>query len=71
MKTTTIIIFTLITCCFSLFSQEIPDSIKFRSLEPNEFHLQYLKNDSALLIDVREFFEYRHSRIIGSVNIPS
>lgn len=71
MKTTTIIIFTLITCCFSLFSREIPDSIKFRSLEPNEFHLQYLKNDSALLIDVREFFEYRHSRIIGSVNIPS
>lgn len=71
MKSCTFIIFTLITCCPPLFSQEIPDSVKFRSLKPYDFHLQYLKDDPALLIDVREYFEYRHSRIIGAVNIPS
>lgn len=71
MKSGTVILFILITCCSTSFSQEIPDPVKFRSLEPYNFHLQYIKDDSALLIDVREFFEYRHSRIIGAVNIPS
>jgi rhodanese-related sulfurtransferase len=53
----------------SLFSQAT-DSLKFQSLEPYDFHLQYLRHDSALLIDAREFFEYRRSRIHGSLLIP-
>ena len=71
MKTITVIIINLIVSCISLRSQTIPDSVKFRSLEPNEFHLQYLKEHPALLIDVRESFEFRGKRINGAVNIPS
>lgn len=71
MKTITVIIINLMVCCISLRSQTIPDSVKFRSLEPNEFHLQYLKEHPALLIDVRESFEFRGKRIKGAVNIPS
>jgi len=46
------------------------DSLKYVSLEPYDFHLQYLRADSALLIDAREFFEYRRSRIHGSLFVP-
>ncbi|SRR4030042_1210420 len=55
---------------FSVFAQET-DSIKYQSLEPYDFHLQYLRADSVLLIDVREFFEYRKSRIHGALFLPS
>jgi rhodanese-related sulfurtransferase len=41
------------------------------SLEPYDFHLQYLREDTALMIDVREFFEFRGKRIADAVNIPS
>jgi rhodanese-related sulfurtransferase len=54
---------------FTLIPQ-VPDSAKYQSLEPYDFHLQYLMHDSALLIDAREFFEYRRSRIHGSLFIP-
>jgi thioredoxin 1 len=47
------------------------DTIKFKSLPPYEFHLEYLKEDKAILIDVREFFEYKKSRLKDAVNIPS
>jgi len=47
------------------------DSLRYMSLEPYDFHLQYLNQDSALLIDAREFFEYRRSRIHGALLIPS
>ncbi len=64
--TAAIILFT----CSSLPAQ-VPDSAKFRLAEPYYFHLDYLKTDPALLIDVREFFEYKRSRIKGAVNIPA
>jgi rhodanese-related sulfurtransferase len=70
MKNYIFIIFLLIPDNI-IFSQEVPDSVKFRSLEPYYFNLQYLKENPALLIDVREFFEYRRSRIKDAVNIPS
>jgi rhodanese-related sulfurtransferase len=47
------------------------DSVKYKSLEPYDFHLTYLKDDKAVLIDVREFFEYKKSRIKDAINIPS
>jgi rhodanese-related sulfurtransferase len=50
---------------------QVPDSIEFRSLDPYYFHLDYLKEDTALMIDVREFFEYRRIRIPDAINIPS
>jgi rhodanese-related sulfurtransferase len=50
---------------------QVTDSLKYVSLGPNDFHLQYLKNDSALLIDVRESFEFRGKRLKDAINIPS
>lgn len=50
---------------------QVPDSVKYKSLEPYYFHLDYLKTDTALLVDVREFFEFRRQRIKDAVNIPS
>lgn len=48
-----------------------PDSLKFKSLDPHYFHLQYLKEIPAWLIDVRMSFEYRGRRIRDAINIPS
>jgi rhodanese-related sulfurtransferase len=50
---------------------QVPDSLKYRSLPPQEFLSAYQKSDHALLIDVREFFEYRKSRIKAAINMPS
>jgi len=50
---------------------QVSDSLKYKSLDPYYFHLNYLKEDKAVLIDVREFFEYKKSRIRDAVNIPS
>jgi thioredoxin 1 len=56
---------------FSPLTGQVPDSAKFKSLRPSDFHTAFLKEDTAFLIDVREFFEFRKSRLDGSVNIPS
>ena len=47
------------------------DSIKYTNLEPYDFHLNYLRDDKAMRIDVREYFEYKKSRIKDAINIPS
>lgn len=65
----TLILFSLVVFEFA-YSQQA-DTIKYRSLSPYDFHLEYLRDDSAMLIDVREFFEYKKSRINSAVNIPS
>ena len=69
MKTLIVFIFIFISCR-SYLSAQIPDSLKYQSLSPYEFSLKYNADDSAILIDVREFFEYRRSRIKNAVNIP-
>ena len=63
-----IVYFTL--ACLVLNGQTA-DSLKYINLEPYDFHLNYLKDDTSMLIDVREYFEYKKSRIKGAVNIPS
>ena len=50
---------------------QTPDSIKYLSLPPKEFQLNYNSSDSALLIDVREPFEFKGNRIKNAKNIPS
>ena len=70
MKVLTVNIFLLLVCCGILQSQSV-DSVKYQSLEPYDFHLQYLRAEPAMLIDVREFFEFRGRRIKEAVNIPS
>jgi rhodanese-related sulfurtransferase len=49
----------------------VAQSAGYQSLEPYDFHLQYLRDDSAMLVDVREHFEFRRNRIHGAVNIPA
>ena len=68
-KVPVITIFILVFC--NQISGQVADSIKFQSLEPYDFHLAYLTEDTAMLIDVREFFEYKRKRIKDAVNIPS
>jgi rhodanese-related sulfurtransferase len=50
---------------------QVPDSLKYISLRPVDFQKAYQNSDKAVLIDVREFFEYRKSRLEDAVNIPS
>jgi rhodanese-related sulfurtransferase len=50
---------------------QVPDSLKIKSLHPKDFQMAFRNENGALLIDVREFFEFRKSRLKGAVNIPS
>lgn len=43
----------------------------YESLDPYYFHLRYITDSSSVLLDVREFFEYRRSRIKDAVNVPT
>jgi rhodanese-related sulfurtransferase len=61
--------FLSLNVCFLL--GQTPDSVKYQSLEPDDFNLQYLSTGSSLLIDVREPFEFKGKRIKGAINIPS
>lgn len=64
-------ILLLVFITYNNLSGQGPDSLKYKSLEPYYFHLQYLINDSALLIDVRESFEFKGKKIKGAINIPA
>jgi len=63
----------VILLLINLFPAEgqVADSLKYVSLDPYYFHLQYLKEDSAILVDVRLPFEYRGKIIRDAINIPS
>jgi rhodanese-related sulfurtransferase len=64
-----IILFILILSASSV--AQVPDSLKYRSLPPGEFLAAYQKAEKGVMIDVREFFEYKKSRIKDAINIPS
>jgi thioredoxin 1 len=70
MKLTYIIVSLFMVLSVSIKSQ-VPDSLKVRSLPPAEFLAAYQKADKGMMIDVREFFEYKKSRLKNAVNIPS
>jgi rhodanese-related sulfurtransferase len=63
----------VILLLINLFPAEgqVADTAKYISLDPYYFHLQYLKEDTAILIDVRLPFEYRGKIIRDAINIPS
>jgi rhodanese-related sulfurtransferase len=44
---------------------------KYVFLDPYYFHLTYLKEDPALIADVRMPFEYRGKIIRDAINVPS
>ena len=50
---------------------QVPDSVKYKSLPPAEFLAAYNKSEKKLMIDVREFFEFKKSRLVAAINIPS
>jgi len=66
-----IIIISAIILSFGQSQAQTADSVKYQSLEPYDFHLQYLRQDPALLIDVRLPFEFKGRRIKDARNIPS
>jgi SulP family sulfate permease len=68
---TRLIIFIGLLVSYNAANGQIPDSLKYISLNPQEFQKAYKDDDKALLIDVREFFEFRKSRIENAVNLPS
>jgi rhodanese-related sulfurtransferase len=68
MKHLLILVFFIIFLA-PLRSQE-PDSSKYQVLDCKEFISRYKESDKALLIDVREYADYRKSRIRGAVNMP-
>jgi len=70
MKTSSLTFLLILLFCFQGNGQS-SDSLKFKSLLPADFNLQLQKEEKAILIDVREFFEYRKSRLKDAVNIPS
>ena len=70
MKLTYLIISLFLIVSVSAQSQ-VPDSLKVRSLPPAEFQAACQKSDKRMMIDVREFFEYKKSRLKDAVNIPS
>jgi thioredoxin 1 len=55
----------------TVLSAQVPDSLKYISLVPSEFQTACVNDTNSLIVDVREFFEYRKSRIKNAVNIPS
>ena len=65
----------LIISFFFIFSvtsgEQVPDSLKIKSLPPAQFQAAYQNSEKGIMIDVREFFEYRKSRLKDAVNIPS
>ena len=50
---------------------QVPDSLKYKSLPPAAFLSAYQKSEKGIMIDVREFFEYKKSRLKDAINIPS
>lgn len=69
MKLLICILWSILICGIS-FSQDT-DDVRYYSLEPYDFHLKYLQNDPAVLIDVRTPMEFRHKRIRDAINLPS
>jgi rhodanese-related sulfurtransferase len=47
------------------------DTIKFKSLPPVEFQVAFQQSEKPVIIDVREFFEYKKSRLKDAINLPS
>ncbi|MGB8489431.1 MAG: rhodanese-like domain-containing protein [Bacteroidales bacterium] len=57
--------------CYITNAQDIADSLKYRSIGPEEFMESYRNESRKVLIDVREPVEIRRGRIKEAINIPS
>lgn len=70
MKRFVLILAVFVSLSGNVFAQST-DSLTYKNLEPYYFHLNYITDSSSVLIDVREFFEYRRSRIRDAVHMPT
>jgi rhodanese-related sulfurtransferase len=70
MKICFIILLSLFIGCGSAEAQS-RDTIKFKSLPPVEFQVAFQQAERPVMVDVREFFEYKKSRLKDAINIPS
>jgi len=61
----------MLTAMITPLAGQVADTAKYVSLDPYYFHLEYLKDDSSLMLDVRMPFEFRGKRIRDAINIPS
>jgi rhodanese-related sulfurtransferase len=48
----------------------VPDSSKYLVLDCRDFKARFKEAEKHVLIDIREYADYRKSRIKGAVNIP-
>jgi len=66
------LILCLVMSLLSLLGKgQDPDTTEYKDLGPHDFLFLYRNTDSPVLIDVREPFEFKGTRIKKSVNIPS
>ncbi len=70
MRTRLITLASFLLIC-NLLAGQVPDTLKFISLAPADFQKTFKSESNPVLIDVREFFEYKKSRLENAVNIPS
>ncbi len=70
MKTIALNFLIFLTLSTQVIVQEA-DSVIYKSLLPIDFHTALQKSEKAILIDVREGFEYRPSHLNKAMNIPS
>jgi len=68
MKRTYLVLYLVLIT--GIISAQSSEPMKYHSLEPYDFHLAYLRADSALMIDVREHFDFRGKKIKDAINIP-
>ena len=64
----------IVLFCFAAVASlegQTSDTLKYKSIDPYYFHLEYLKNDPALLLDVRLPFEFKRRHIRDAINVPS
>lgn len=66
-----ILIFVVVLFAWSHIAGQVPDSLKYISAPPAVFLQAMDTAKNALLVDVREYFEFKKSRIKGAVNIPA
>jgi rhodanese-related sulfurtransferase len=70
MKSLLLISLSILLFCSSLAAQ-VPDSLKYISFNPALFKNAMDTAGNVMVIDVREYFEFRKIRIKGAVNLPA
>jgi len=70
LSTKVLILFPLLLSTL-LLSGQGEETAGYESLDPYYFHLRYITDSGSVMLDVREFFEYRRSRIKDAINIPT